>query len=515
MRKSQNKTPPTKGEELPFPPLPSQIRTKGGVDLDPRQSLWSYQDGLYSILMDFSTLNFTPLFMNSFRLTLIWFVENRAPSTFLGHFRALKNFAMRVQRNHRVPLGEISQITILKFCDAEDFSTRNLFSLLRRWHALGLPGVNEDIIYVLDHKKLRRRELGGAVLTWDQDLGPFTEIEQEGIQGALIDAYGAGLLTEEAHALSWLLIVLGARPIQIAAMKVCDVIRSVADDGTESYLIYVPRAKQQNALIRQELKPRVLINQLGCLIFRYAMNVRSEFVSVLADPSQAPLFPIPANLRSGLDQNLPEWSKFHRTSESVSKFLVRSLENLSVCSERTGKAINLCAIRFRRTMGTNVAREGHGVHVIAELLDHTRTDTAAVYVAATPELAVRIDKATALRMAPLAQAFKGKLVDHESQAVRGSDSSSRIVDLRIDQTARPMGSCGSYSFCGLNAPLACYTCQCFQPWLDGPHEAVLEFLLEDKKRFSDERISSINDRTVLAVAQVVQLCRERRKQIDE
>lgn len=108
MRKSQNKTPPTKGEELPFPPLPSQIRTKGGVDLDPRQSLWSYQDGLYSILMDFSTLNFTPLFMNSFRLTLIWFVENRAPSTFLGHFRALKNFAMRVQRNHRVPLGEIS-----------------------------------------------------------------------------------------------------------------------------------------------------------------------------------------------------------------------------------------------------------------------------------------------------------------------------------------------------------------------------------------------------------------------
>ncbi|WP_307942964.1 site-specific integrase [Pseudomonas mosselii] len=513
MRKDLNEPASKKTDEFELP-LPQHVLTKGGIRFDPRQALWTYQDGLYSVYLDFSTLYLSDSFMNSFRMVLVWFAENRSPGTLMDHFRALKSFSARIRTPGGAPLGMISAVDVLECCDTESFRTRNLFSLLRRWCALGISGVDEDVLYVLNKKKLRRRELGKAVLTYDPELGPFTAIEQEGIQDALIDAHANGLLNEEAHVLTWLFIALGTRPIQIAAMKVCDVVRSVADDGSESYLVYVPRAKQQNPLIRQEVKPRALINQLGSLIYRFAMRIKSEFVNVLADSKQAPLFPIHKSLRAEISEEANEWSKFHRTSGGISKLLVRSLEKLSVRSERTGSDINLCPIRFRRTMGTNMAREGHGVHVIAELLDHSRTDTASVYVAATPELATRIDKATALHMAPLAQAFKGKLVDHEHQADRGSDSSSRIIDLRIDQTARPMGSCGSYSFCGLHAPLACYTCQCFQPWLDGPHEAVLEFLLEDKKRFVDGRIASINDRTLLAVAQVVQLCRKRRVQID-
>jgi hypothetical protein len=114
-------------------------------------------------------------------------------------------------------------------------------------------------------------------------------------------------------------------------------------------------------------------------------------------------------------------------------------------------------------------------------------------------------------MAPLAQAFAGKLIRDESEATRGSDPLSRITDLRIDQTGHAMGSCGQNSYCGFSAPVACYTCACFEPWVDGPHEAVLQFLLDKREKLltiTDQRIASVNDRTVLAVAEVVRLCDE-------
>ena len=75
-----------------------------------------------------------------------------------------------------------------------------------------------------------------------------------------------------------------------------------------------------------------------------------------------------------------------------------------------------------------------------------------------------------------------------------------------------MCSCGKYGFCGSLAPIACYTCRSFQPWLDGPHEAVLNLLISERDRLLgvDARIASINDRTILAVAEVVRRCAELR-----
>ena len=78
---------------------------------------------------------------------------------------------------------------------------------------------------------------------------------------------------------------------------------------------------------------------------------------------------------------------------------------------------------------------------------------------------------------------------------------------------KPMGNCGKHGFCGFLAPIACYTCVNFQPWLDGPHEAVLDYLIGERDRLAaqtDLRIASVNDRTILAVAEVVRLCEARR-----
>jgi hypothetical protein len=208
----------------------------------------------------------------------------------------------------------------------------------------------------------------------------------------------------------------------------------------------------------------------------------------------------------------PSGFEYHDTAHNLANRLGDVLNALEVPSERTGGTLNITSRRFRSTFGTRAAQEGHGELVIAELLDHSDTQHVGMYVASVPEIAERIDRAVAMKLAPLAQAFAGVIIENESQATRAGDPSSRIIDLRTDQK-KPMGSCGQHSFCSFNAPIACYTCKNFQPWLDGPHAALLERLIAERDRLlvtTDKRIATTNDRTILAVAEVVQLCQEAR-----
>lgn len=157
------------------------------------------------------------------------------------------------------------------------------------------------------------------------------------------------------------------------------------------------------------------------------------------------------------------------------------------------------------TLGSNIAREGKGELIIAEALDHSDTQNVGVYVKNLPDVVERIDKAVALQLAPLAQAFQGTLVDSEADAERGGDKNSRIGNADVN-----IGNCGSYGFCGAMAPIACYTCKYFQPWVDGPHEIILDGLIEKRdevlRNTKDIKIASSNDRLILAVAQVIRRC---------
>ena len=118
--------------------------------------------------------------------------------------------------------------------------------------------------------------------------------------------------------------------------------------------------------------------------------------------------------------------------------------------------------------------------------------------------------ARARTLAPLAQAFAGVLVNTEAVAKRGDDRTSRI---RTD-AGDGAGTCGHYGFCGALAPVACYTCRHFQPWLDGPHEEVHETLITERDRVvkmtQDKAIAAVNDRTIYAVTEVILRCEKRR-----
>jgi integrase len=387
----------------------------------------------------------------------------------------------------------------------------SLSGLLQKWHEMSIPGVTDDAVALLKQLRIKGAQKGEAVLTMDPEHGSFTDIEVQALHTALDTAYQASEIDLDDCVLVLLFLALGQRPIQYAALKVCDVQPDKAKDGTPIYILRVPRAKQQGPTLRAVLKDRVLIPQIGENLVRHANEVEQAFRKIMADPKQAPLFPAKESRK-----NEPNGFEYHQTAFSLARKLKKTLDKLGVVSERTGQPLHIMATRFRRTVGTRAAVEGHGELVIAELLDHNDTQNVGVYVEAVPQIVERIDRAMALHMAPLAQAFAGVIISNESEAARAGDPSSRICDPRFDPSMKHMANCGKHGFCGLLAPIACYTCRSFEPWLDGPHEAVLDHLITERERLmgnSDARISSINDRTILAVAEVVRRCQELRKAV--
>lgn len=498
----------------PAPELPKLAKTRSGVEFDPRADKWVYRDCTDAVSLNFSLWPATDSFVKSAKSTLLWYAEHMSPAHLMNMHERLEHYLKIYSVDMDCPLVEITNIDLINYKSKLTETTRwyigSLAGMLKRWHRLGYPGVTDDSVVLLNQLHIQCNRKGEAVLTHDPIHGPFTDIEIQSLQSSFDEAYLNGKVDRESYLLVYLFMLLGQRPTQYAALKVRDVSVTYANDGTPAYSLRIPRAKQRNKISRTEFKERMLIPQIGELLVHHSNELRAIFHGQLPDPSDAPLFP--AKRRSSKE---PMGFEHHRTSQSISQFLGKSLESLRVMSERTGEPLNITATRFRRTVATRAAMEGHGELIIAELLDHSDTQNVGVYIEARPEIVERIDRAIAMYMAPMAQAFAGMIIEDESYANRAGDPSSRICDPRFEPTMKPIGNCGKHGFCGFLAPIACYTCANFQPWLDGPHDAVLDYLINERDRLAahtDLRIASVNDRTILAVAEVLRLCEARHKE---
>lgn len=126
--------------------------------------------------------------------------------------------------------------------------------------------------------------------------------------------------------------------------------------------------------------------------------------------------------------------------------------------------------------------------MIAELLDHSDCQSVQVYAGLRPALYVRIKEKVAYDVAPLVDAFQGEPISRIPRGAR------RITDPLADRSMRrPVGCCGSARTCDFAAPVACYACHSFRPWIDGPHEAMLKRLLDEYNRIlamSDDAMAS-------------------------
>jgi integrase len=395
---------------------------------------------------------------------------------------------------------------------------------LKKWHALGYEGVTKEVVDLLNSWTLKGNTKGDVVKRLDPEEGPLSDIELLAFNEGAVQSYEKGLITIDELAMSLMASGTGRREIQISHMRLKDVLKGQNHKNEPAYILNIPKAKQRGATFRSSFNQLQITEELWTILDMQSKSVVERFTKHFGTtiPSylliELPLFPDYQKLKEVHDINELEKSLsidvLHIESKQVTVAARTIVKIANIYSERTGELLNMTARRFRYTTGTRAAREGFGVLVIAELLDHSDTQNAHVYIENIPEYAARINAKMGHLLAPYAKSFQGQLVDSESDAVRGLDKNSRI---RLNPHEN-IGTCGSYDFCGSRVPVPCYTCNHFQPWLDAPHQKILDELIAERDRIAevtgDLAIASVNDRTIIAVAEVIQRCEARRQELN-
>lgn len=294
--------------------LPASAQTKTGVWFTPRSGHWAYREGTHSVSLNFDALpGATSGFVIGLKKTLLWYAKNRSSHHVKNLFERIKHFLMIFSGTDSAPLEVITSEMLINYRSSLTPSTHwylsTLAGLLKKWHRLGYPGVTADAVTFLKQVRLKGNTKGMAVLTMDTQDGPFTDIELQAIQSAFCTAYAQGEVSLSDYMLGWLFMLLGQRPAQYALLKVCDISVARAKDGTEIYILKIPRVKRRQGALRTSVTNRLLTPQIGALLIQYTKVVEEQFIGKLKDTTQAPLFPASRAHRAP-----PQGFEFHSTA---------------------------------------------------------------------------------------------------------------------------------------------------------------------------------------------------------
>lgn len=484
------------------PSLPARVSTRSGASFDPRGDVWEWPDGPYICHVDFKRVSEIGLpFKESLKAVLVSFVRSYSAiyvkNLFVAFIHLLettnKNSEFLIDENvigeYRARLGthEKSRVGVLN-------------SLLQKWVKLQLPGVTVECANYLRESKKPGNIKGEAVLTRDPVTGPFTENEYTALNSAVNAAYGKGELPLWALLLTRLLLACGGRIAQYAALK-------LGDFEAATSVLKLPQAKTGLEHARASFLEFDLSAQTSQLIVTY----REELIAN-GKTNESPFFPADIIMPNGPRKEIRSDTDLffgHCRPTTLSTWLTQQLSGLAPPTSRLDFApLPINPQRFRYTLGTRMAEEGASQMVIAERLGHVDLQNVKCYTSASPKIVENYDKALHKFLAPLALAFKGRLVEDEINSTHKGSAGSRIHDFRVSD--KGLGSCaGKGAGCGFDKPVACYSCFRFEPWLDAPHKKVLLRLEADRLRWgSDDRMAAVNDEPIRAVKEVISLCEQ-------
>ncbi|MDI5934659.1 site-specific integrase [Halomonas kalidii] len=420
-------------------------------------------------------------------------------------------------------LDEADAIAIRNKLRKGQFSILRVF--LKEWREDYLLAVcpSEQVVTIL--YELTSKNIRGPcpVESMNPRVGPFTVLETQSLFDWANDAYTNGRISLERLVYIRLLIATGARKRQIQQLVFGDITNTV--DGPT---LWMPKAKQKGFEYRNSFQSFKLATDLYQLLLSYqnltfqCLQSERPGVDWVMALSHVPLFRAKGKSSGRCviidDRDLRRLEvgpqeKFHKQDRTMSA-LLEGLEKDAAfpVSERTGEKIHLASHRFRHTLGTDMSRMGYGAHAIASALCHKSIASVGRYIKTSPEMSKRIDDKMKTQMALVVNAFQGRLVEGADNAINGLYPNKTIRG-QTDAIA----TCGASGGCHLDAPVACYTCSKFQPWIEGAHEEVLKHLqlrqqraIEAAGQNSDAAISF--DRSILAVIQVINQINDKKRQ---
>ncbi|CAI1686989.1 Uncharacterised protein [Serratia marcescens] len=379
---------------------------------------------------------------------------------------------------------------------------------LKKWLDLGYPGVSEWQVAYLEKISIKKMQIGEAVRVRDQRKGPLTENEVINFNEGAMWLYDSGEITLDELAMALITSYTGRRPIQTSHLKLKDIMSLFQDVGSD-YSINFPRAKHSGAF-RSEFTPLKITEDLHDIIVILSERNICVFENFLGrevnmhEMKEIPLF-IDHRLfnEKFFGKNLLALLKkdiFHIRARDITMIIKKIAKKIGFLDDES----TIHARRFRYSLGTRAAQEGFGEYVIAALLDHRSIYSVSCYVKNVPEYAVRIDEVITAGIIQYVNAFKGKIINSNSgnKKIKSHDG--------VDS-----GNCANCKSCSAPVPVPCYTCIHFQPWIDGPHQGVHDYLIKERNRIatitSDVKVTTSLDRTINAVREVIFKCNESKK----
>jgi integrase len=478
--------------------------TRSGIVFDASKDVWKWTDGVFRVSLNFAALpEGVAHLKQELKAVLAGEARSCSPNTLSAAFVSFLHFGrVRTADRAGLPIEPIDLANYAAHLGPElAWRQARVKLTLVRMAALGMPGVDAQCVDYYEERRIPGGPKGHPVRTHDPHKGPFTEREYLGLYKALDSAFGQGDLPLWAMVLARLLFALGARVSQYSSLKLGDL---TVEEG--KHTLQLPQVKQRLEHSRSAFRSCQLTAQTAGLVQALIDQERA-----LGGTSGSPLFSRATILPDRSEVPGPSDPRFagHCTGSALSQVFKRWVQPLAPLTERLRyQQLPINTKRFRYTLGTRLAEEGASAYVIADCLGHADTQNVKCYVEASPKLIEALDRALGPALAPIAQAFRGRLVKHEDGSSQRGVAGSRIIDFRVSTAG--VGSCGGQTnACSQLKPVACYTCFKFEPWLDAPHDKLLARLEADRVRFADDRrMASVNDDAIIAVREVMAQCAE-------
>jgi integrase len=428
---------------------------------------------------------------------------------------------------------------------------------LCKWHALGFPGISDSALQAIKGWKLKSAEKYARVNRRDPNGGPLEPEEQNALRIGALRAYERGEISTAWYAQYVLLDYTGRRPEQLIRLKWKDLDDTHIEDPLYGdiapkrlYLLHIPRAKGKRKW-REHFRAVPLAYDDWNLLLALRAETSIRFERMLAEAGltlqprdlktlleELPMFPGWIRLQKSLeeckllfdrgqhgdaitllrqDASSDTWEQFSSTLQNSFKSTVEA----AGVRNRDGAPIKMFTTRLRYTLESNMYRVGIPPPVRAFNLDHDSIHPLINYSKNSADRASHWSKATLPQMQRLASYFKVQVVDSEADAIAGNDpEQSRLLVANAEAGA----TCAIKRGCGMGQiPRCCYNgCNHFQPWVDGPHTALLEELLAERDEFitvldpvRERATIEAADMLILSVAAVILRCEERRRELAE
>ena len=435
--------------------------------------------------------------VSALKVHIVRLIETASPPYAITTFQYIASFLRALRDEGRSP-ATVSLASLLWYLERlRKKRSGYQFHHIRQWYRAStdrfLDGFDDEVLFALSDLRIEGNAKGFAVLSADPDEGPLSEFEEAALRRALMRDDGP---IEKRTAL-WLAFAFGVNPANLALLREEDFeVHQFDGDTPAAYFLNIPRIKKRLPA-RTEFKKRYVDQPLAAIIEELIVRNRR----IAAEDRVRPLFRLAAP-RPTLAGGPLETYAFHPTANMITDAIRECVARLGVVSPRTQKPLAVTSRRLRYTFASKMVRQGIAARDLAELLDHTDTQNVQVYYRADARFVERLDATIAQHIGPTVRAFMGQVVDRNGVA----------VDLIPYRDLPDLGQCGASFACGLSPHKNCYTCTKFRAFVDGPHVAVLDSLVNERNELlgaGHERIAEQLDETILAVGELIAKTRSR------